>query len=95
MKRIRTSKSVGMLRSLRLIVCTLVATVGVRSGIAADKGPKVYGRLRPRSAECAWKSMKGMLVEYGPGVASPGHIASQVCFHLCNRSRRSDPNFGQ
>jgi hypothetical protein len=24
-----------------LIVCALIATVGVRSGIAADKGPKV------------------------------------------------------
>ena len=33
MKRIRTSESVGLLR-LTLIVCALVATVGVRSGIA-------------------------------------------------------------
>jgi hypothetical protein len=40
MKRIRTSESVGLLR-LTLIVCALVATVGVRSGIAADKNPKV------------------------------------------------------
>ena len=40
MKRIRTSESVGLLR-LTLIVCALVATVGVRSGIADDKNAKV------------------------------------------------------
>jgi hypothetical protein len=39
MKRIRTSESVGLLR-LTLIVCALVATVGVCSGIADDKGAK-------------------------------------------------------
>ena len=53
MKRIRTSESVGLLR-LTLIVCALVATVGVRSGMADDKGAKVTVVLRPRSAECAW-----------------------------------------
>ena len=52
MKRIRTSKSVGLLR-LTLIVCALVATVGVRSGIAADERSKGHDRLRPRAAECA------------------------------------------
>jgi hypothetical protein len=35
----RTSESVGLLR-LTLIVCALVVTVGVRSGIADDKGAK-------------------------------------------------------
>src|SRR5262245_20657234 len=39
MKRMRTSGSVGLLR-LTLIVCALVAAVGVRSGIAADEGAK-------------------------------------------------------
>ena len=39
MKRIQTSESVVLLR-LTLIVCALVATVGVRSGIAATTEPK-------------------------------------------------------
>ena len=85
MKRIRASESVGLLR-LTFIVCALMATVGVRSGIAADNGPKVtlvYDHALPN---VPGKSMKGVLVEYGPGVASGGPHASQVCFHLRNRA---------
>ena len=96
MKRIQTSKPGGLPRFIyALIVCALIATVGVRSGIAADKGPKVTVVYDHALPNVPGKSMKGVLVEYGPGVASSAHIASQVCFHLCNRSRRSDPNFGQ
>ena len=41
MNPIQTSKPGGMPRFIyALIVCALIATVGVRSGIAADKGPK-------------------------------------------------------
>ena len=94
MKQIRTSESVGLLR-LTLIVCALVATVGLRSGIAADEGPKVTIVFDHALPNVPGKSMKGMLVEYGPGVASVGPHPSQVCFHLRDGSRRSDPNFGQ
>jgi quercetin dioxygenase-like cupin family protein len=79
MKRIRTSESVGLLR-LTLIVCALVATVGVRSGIAADQGPKVtlvYDHALPN---VPGKSMKGVLVEYGPSVATGGHIHPKSAF---------------
>ena len=96
MKPIQTSKPDGMLRFIyALIVCALIATVGVRSGIAADKGPKVTVVYEHALPNVPGKSIKGVLVEYGPGVASVGPHASQVCFHLCNGSRRSDPNFGQ
>jgi quercetin dioxygenase-like cupin family protein len=63
-----------------LIVCALVATVGVRSGIAADKGPKVtlvYDHALPN---VPGKSMKGVLVEYGPGDASPAHMHPKSAF---------------
>jgi len=73
MKKIRTSESVGLLR-LTLIVCALVATVGVRSGIAADEGPKVTVVFDHAIPNVPGKSMKGVLVEYGPGEASPGHL---------------------
>ncbi len=81
MKRIRTSESGGQLR-LTLIVCALVATVGVRSGIAADadEGPKVtivYDHALPN---VPGKSMKGILVEYGPGVATGAHIHPKSAF---------------
>jgi quercetin dioxygenase-like cupin family protein len=63
-----------------LIVCALVATVGVGSGIAADKGPKVtlvYDHALPN---VPGKSMKGVLVEYGPGDASPAHMHPKSAF---------------
>jgi quercetin dioxygenase-like cupin family protein len=57
-----------------------VATVGVRSGIAADKNLKVtlvYDHALP---DVPGKSMKGVLVEYGPGVASTGHMHPKSAF---------------
>jgi quercetin dioxygenase-like cupin family protein len=79
MKRIRTSESVGLLR-LTFIVCALVAAVGVGLGIADDKGAKatvVYDHVLPN---VPGKSMKGILVEYGPGEGSPAHIHPKSAF---------------
>src|SRR6187402_3884561 len=81
MKRIRTSESVGLLR-LTLIVCGVVATADVRSGMAADadKGPKVtivYDHALPN---VPGKSMKVILVEYGPSVATGAHIHPKSAF---------------
>ncbi len=63
MRRIRTSKSLGRPRLIyALVVCTLIAAVGARSGMAADKGPKVtlvYDHALPN---VPGKSMKGVLV---------------------------------
>ena len=72
MKRIRTSESVGLLR-LTLIVCALVATVGVRSGIAADENAKITLVGDYELPNVPGKSLRAVLVEYGPGAGSPSH----------------------
>ena len=81
MNPIQTSKPGGMPRFIyALIVCALVAAVGVGSGIADDKGAKatvVYDHALPN---VPGKSMKGILVEYGPGEGSPAHIHPKSAF---------------
>ena len=82
MKRIRTSEPVGLPRFVfTLIVCTLiVATLGVGSAIAADKNAKitlVYDHTLPN---VPGKSIKGVLVEYGPGGSSPAHTHPKSAF---------------
>ena len=72
MKRIRTSESVGPLR-LTLIVCALVATVGVGSGIAADENAKVTLVGDHELPNVPGKSLRAVLVEYSPGAGSPSH----------------------
>ena len=80
MKRIRTLKSVGRLR-LTFIVCTLIViTLGVSSGIAADEGPKVTLVFDHALPNVPGKSMKGVLVEYGPGVVSTAHTHPRSAF---------------
>jgi quercetin dioxygenase-like cupin family protein len=81
MKQIRTSKSISRSRmTYALSVCALIAAFGLRSEIAADEGPKVtivYDHVLPN---VPGKSMKGVLVEYGPGVATPGHLHPKSAF---------------
>jgi quercetin dioxygenase-like cupin family protein len=81
MKRIQRLKAAGMPRFIyALIVCALIATVDVGSVVAADQGPKVtvvYDRALPN---VPGKSMKGILVEYGPGEGSPAHIHPKSAF---------------
>jgi len=82
MKRIRISKTGGQARFIcPPSVCALiVAAVGVGSGMAADKHPKatlVYEHALPN---VPGKSIKGVLVEYGPGDASPGHTHPKSAF---------------
>ena len=53
---------------------------GVSSGIADDKGAKatvVYDHVLPN---VPGKSIKGILVEYGPGEGSPAHIHPKSAF---------------
>ncbi len=82
MKRIRTSKPVGLPRLIySLIVCALiVSALGVGSAIAADKSPKatlVYEHALPN---VPGKSIKGVLVEYGPGDVSSAHTHPKSAF---------------
>ena len=81
MKSIQTSKPEGMPRFIyALLVYALLAIVGVRSGIAADEGPKVTVVYDHALPNVPGKSLKGILVEYGPGVATPGHIHPKSAF---------------
>ena len=81
MKPIHSSQPVGLPRFIyALIVCALIATVGVRSGIAADKGPKVTLVFDHALPNVAGKSIKGVLVEYGPGVSSTAHTHPKSAF---------------
>ena len=81
-----------------LIVCApLVATLGVGSGIAADNNAKVtlvYEHVLPN---VPGKSIKGVLVEYGPGGSSPAHTHPKSAFiyaTVLDRAIRSSVNDG-
>ena len=82
MKPIRTSKPVGLPRLIcALIVCALiVATLGVGSGIAADKNSKVTLVYEHALPNVPGKSIKGVLVEYGPGGTSSAHTHPKSAF---------------
>ena len=81
MKSIRTSKPGRTSRSVyAVIVCAVIATFGVDAAIADDNGAKatvVFDHVIPN---VPGKSMKGILVEYEPGVVSPGHIHPKSAF---------------
>src|SRR6266516_3459225 len=82
MKRIPTSKPVGPTRfTYGLIVWALtVATIGVGSGIAADENSKVTLVYEHALPNVPGKSIKGVLVEYGPGGSSSAHTHAKSAF---------------
>src|SRR5438128_7903217 len=82
MKRIRTSKPVGLPRFIDgVIVCALmIATLGVGSGIAADQNSKVTLVYEHALPNVPGKSIKGVLVEYGPGGTSSAHTHPKSAF---------------
>jgi quercetin dioxygenase-like cupin family protein len=82
MKRIRTSKPIARPRFIyALIVCALIiATLGVRSGLAADKEAKVTLVYEHALPNVPGKSIKGVLVEYGPGGTSSAHTHPKSAF---------------
>ena len=63
-----------------LIVCTFIAVVGVEKAIADDKGAKATVVFDHTIPNLPGKSMKGILVEYGPGDASPAHTHPKSAF---------------
>ena len=79
MKRI---PPVGLPRFIyTLIVCVpLVATFGVSSEIAADNNAKVTLVYEHALPNVPGKSIKGVLVEYGPGGSSPAHTHPKSAF---------------
>src|SRR4029453_3307328 len=81
MKPIQTSKPGGMPTFIyALIVCTFVTALGFSFAIAADESPKVTLVFDHALPNVPGKSMKGVLVEYGPGVASSAHTHPKSAF---------------
>jgi quercetin dioxygenase-like cupin family protein len=82
MKRIRTSKPVRLPRfTYALIVCTfIVGTIGLGSGLAADENAKITLVYEHALPNVPGKSIKGVLVEYGPGGSSPAHTHPKSAF---------------
>ena len=79
MERIRP---LGLLHFIyALVVCaSLVATIGVTSAIAADDSAKVTLVYEHALPNVPGKSIKGVLVEYGPGGSSPAHTHPKSAF---------------
>jgi quercetin dioxygenase-like cupin family protein len=82
MKRIEISKPVRLLGVIcPLVGCALIdATVGAGAAMAADESSKVtlvYEHVLPN---VPGKSIKGVLVEYGPGGSSSAHIHAKSAF---------------
>jgi quercetin dioxygenase-like cupin family protein len=82
MKRIQTSKPVGLLPFIRaLVACTLIdATVGAAAAIAADENSKVTFVYEHALPNVPGKSIKGVLVAYGPGGSSSAHTHPKSAF---------------
>ena len=80
MKRIRTSKPVVLPRYAVIFCALIVATTRVASGIAADKDAKITLVYEHALPNVPGKSIKGVLVEYGPGGSSPAHTHPKSAF---------------
>jgi len=75
-------ESCGCARNLGLlIVCAvIVGSIGVGSAMAADKNAKVTLVYEHALPNVPGKSIKGVLVEYGPGGSSPAHTHPKSAF---------------
>lgn len=82
MKRIQTSKPVRLLHLIyALVACTLIdATVGAGAAVAADGNSKVTLVYEHALPNVPGKSIKGVLVEYGPGGSSSAHTHAKSAF---------------
>ena len=80
MKRIRTSKPVVLPRYAVIFCALIVAAVGVDSVIAADNNAKITLVYEHALPNVPGKSIKGVLVEYGPGGTSSAHTHAKSAF---------------
>src|SRR5438045_1263827 len=82
MKRIQSSKPLSLLRCIYALVGCIVidATVGAGAAIAADENAKVTLVYEHALPNVPGKSIKGVLVEYGPGGSSPAHTHPKSAF---------------
>ena len=80
MKRNPTSEPVVLPRYAFVVYALIVGAIGVGSGMAADENAKtalVYEHALPN---VPGKSIKGVLVEYGPGGTSSAHTHPKSAF---------------
>jgi quercetin dioxygenase-like cupin family protein len=82
MKRIQTLRPVRLLRFIyALVACTLIdATVGAGAAIAGDESSKVTLVYEHALPNVPGKSIKSVLVEYGPGGSSSAHTHAKSAF---------------
>ena len=82
MKRIQTLRPVRLLRFIyAFVACTLIdATVGAGAAIAGDESSKVTLVYEHALPNVPGKSIKGVLVEYGPGGSSSAHMHAKSAF---------------
>src|ERR1700754_1005000 len=80
MKQIRTIQSTCRRLTYSLSVCALIVTLGAGSEVAAEEGPKATVVFDHALPNVPGKSIKGVLVEYGPGGYSPGHMHPKSAF---------------
>ena len=82
MKLIQALESVRLPRfAYQLFLCAfIVATIGVASGMAADNNAKVTLVYEHALPNVPGKSIKGVLVEYGPGGRSSAHTHPKSAF---------------
>lgn len=64
----------------RFIYALVLATVGAGAPIAADENSKVTLVYEHALPNVSGKSIKGVLVEYGPGGSSPAHTHPNPAF---------------
>jgi quercetin dioxygenase-like cupin family protein len=82
MKRIPTSKPVRLPRFIyAFVACALInATLGGGAALAADQNAKVTLVYEHALPNVPGKSIKGVLVEYGPGGSSRAHTHPKSAF---------------
>jgi quercetin dioxygenase-like cupin family protein len=82
MKRIQISKPVRLLRFIYALVAWALidATIGVGAAIAAEENSKVTLVYEHALPNVPGKSIKGVLVEYGPGGSSSAHTHAKSAF---------------
>lgn len=81
----------------RLLIATAVYAASILTAYAAEPAPlaKVTVVFDQALPNVPGKSMKGVLVEYGPGGSSPAHMHPRSAFIYATILERSDPQSGQ
>ena len=76
----RNSKPVVLPRYALILCAFIVASIAAGSGITADKNAKITLVYEHALPNVPGKSIKGVLVEYGPGGTSPAHTHPKSAF---------------